>query len=100
MLTLRRYGIDDGLEIRVPMEDTELLLVRIERVCAQVRGATNRIDRASGGRGSNTSRERVLRRQPGRARPIGNHDDKAPEEYARILRCRRARSLQQRRKGA
>lgn len=45
-VTLRRYGIDNGLEIRVPMEDTELLLVRIERVCAQVRGATNRIDRA------------------------------------------------------
>ena len=38
--------IDDGLEIPVPMEDTELLLARIERVCAQVRGATDRIDRA------------------------------------------------------
>ena len=45
-VTLRRYGIDDGLEIRVPLEDSELLLVRIERVCAQVRGATGRIDRA------------------------------------------------------
>lgn len=45
-VTLRRYGIDDGLEVRVPMEDTELLLARIERVCAQVRGATGRIDRA------------------------------------------------------
>ena len=28
------------------MEDTELLLARIERVCAQVIGATGRIDRA------------------------------------------------------
>ncbi len=45
-VTLRRYGVDDGLEVRVPMEDTELLLARIERVCAQVRGATGRIDRA------------------------------------------------------
>lgn len=45
-VTLRRYGVDDGLEVPVPMEDTELLLARIERVCAQVRGATDRIDRA------------------------------------------------------
>ena len=45
-VTLRRYGIDDGLEVRIPMEDTELLLARIEHVCAQVRGATGRIDRA------------------------------------------------------
>lgn len=45
-VTLLRYGVDDGLEVRVPMEDTELLLTRIERVCAQVRGATGRIDRA------------------------------------------------------
>ena len=71
-VTLRRYGIDDGLEIRVPMEDTELLLVRIERVCAQVRGATNRIDRASGGRvrtqartrASQTARSSAANRQP------------------------------------
>lgn len=45
-VTLRRYGVDDGLDVPVPMEDTELLLARIERVCAQVRGATDRIDRA------------------------------------------------------
>ena len=45
-VTLRRYGVDDGLDVTVPMEDTELLLARIERVCAQVRGATDRIDRA------------------------------------------------------
>lgn len=45
-VTLLRYGVDDGLDVPVPMEDTELLLARIERVCAQVRGATDRIDRA------------------------------------------------------
>ena len=45
-VTLRRYGVDDGLDVPVPMEDTELLLSRIERVCAQVRSATDRIDRA------------------------------------------------------
>lgn len=45
-VTLRRYGVDDGMDIPVPMEDAEILLARIERVCAQVRGATDRIDRA------------------------------------------------------
>lgn len=45
-VTLLRYGIDDGLELSVPMEDAEVLLARIERVCAQVRGATDRIDRS------------------------------------------------------
>lgn len=45
-VTLLRYGINDGLELSVPMEDAEVLLARIERVCAQVRGATDRIDRA------------------------------------------------------
>lgn len=45
-VTFRRYGVDDGLDVPVPMEDTEFLLARIECVCAQVRGATDRIDRA------------------------------------------------------
>ncbi len=99
-VTLRRYGIDDGLEIRVPMEDTELLLVRIERV-AQVRGATEQ-NRPRPRRAGfeHKPRTRACAEQPGRAQPIGNHDDKAPEEVLLILDAGARGASNNARKGA
>ncbi len=43
---LLRYGIDDGSAPKAPLVDTDELLTRIEKVCAEVRSATDRIDRA------------------------------------------------------
>lgn len=72
-VTLRRYGVDDGLDVTVPMEDTELLLARIERVCAQVRGATDRIDRALKRAGFECRpRTRVAQKSPSERRQSAN----------------------------